>query len=162
MDFSGCPDVRIATPEDEDALISLMRIACEEDAQHPINEDKVRSVVRLNFDKRGGLIGVVGNKHDELKGYVLLCVVPVWYSDDWQLQEFSLFVSPDHRKSNYAKQLMTFAKRASDGLNLDLVIGVLSTERTEAKCRLYARQFKTIGAFFTHKPACSEEPYNGQ
>lgn len=152
-DFSDCPDVRLASPEDETELLRLMRIACEEDAQHPINEDKVRAVIHLHFSKRGGLIGVIGDKNSELKGYVLMCVVPVWYSDDYQLQEFSLFVSPDYRKSTYAKQLMSFAKKASDGLAIDLMIGVLSTERTAAKVRLYQRQFKTAGAFFVYNSA---------
>lgn len=150
-DFSSCPDVRLAVPSDEERLLELMRVACEEDAQHPINIEKVRDVVRLHFERRGGLVGVVGD--DELKGYVLMAVVPVWYSDDYQLQEFSLFVAPDHRKSTYAKQLMAFAKQASEGLKLDLMIGVLSTARTEAKVRLYQRQFQQSGAFFTYRPS---------
>lgn len=152
MDFSLCPDVRIAAPEDEEELLRLMRVACEEDGQHSMNEAKVRDMVRLHFDKRGGLIGVIGDKGGPLKGYLLMVVMEVWYSLEHQVQELSLFVAPEHRKSSYAKQLMAFGKRTADGLNLDLTIGVLSNSRTEAKVRLYERQFPKVGAFFVYKP----------
>jgi GNAT superfamily N-acetyltransferase len=77
---------------------------------------------------------------------------PIWYSDDWQLLELSLFVHPDHRKTTFAKQLMQFMKAASEGLKLDLTIGVFSNSRTEAKIRLYQRQFPQVGAYFCFRP----------
>lgn len=153
MSFDNCPDVRIAVPEDEPELLRLMRLACEEDAQHVISEEKVRAVVRLHFEKRGGMIGVVGDKGGELKGYLLMVVTPVWYSDEHQIQELSLFVAPEHRKSSYAKQFMAFGKCVAEGLHLDLTIGVFSNSRTEAKVRLYGRQFQQAGAFFMYKPS---------
>lgn len=148
MNFDTCPDVQVADPQDEDNLIKLMRLACEEDAQHAMNEEKVRSIIRPRLHQQGGLIGVIGG--EELEAYVLLITQEVWYSTDFQLQELSLFVHPDHRRSNYAKQLMAFAKRVADGLGVDLTIGVLSNHRTEAKVRLYERQFKKAGAFFMY------------
>ena len=151
-DFSDCPDVRIASPEDEADLMRLMRIACEEDGQHSINEDKVHNVIRLHYEKRGGIIGVVGDKGGELKAYIVMVVAEVWYSSEWHIQELSLFVAPKHRKSNFAKQLMAFSKRTSESLKLDLTIGVLSNERTAAKVRLYQRQFPQKGAFFVWHP----------
>jgi len=48
---------------------------------------------------------------------------------------------------------MAFAKHVSESLNLDLTIGVLSNARTEAKVRLYQRQFPQKGAFFVYSPA---------
>jgi GNAT superfamily N-acetyltransferase len=156
MNFADCPDVRIAAEEDEAELLRLMRLACAEDAQHPINEDKVRDVIRLHFDKRGGLIGVIGEKGGELCAYILMVVNEVWYSSEHHVQELSLFVAPDRRKSNYAKQLMAFGKHTAKGLHLDLTIGVLSNSRTEAKVRLYARQFPQCGAFFVYRPNSSE------
>lgn len=151
MNFSDCPDVRIAALEDAPEIMRLMRLACAEDAQHPINEEKVAAVVRLHFDKRGGMIGVIGNKGEEIKAYILMVINEVWYSLEHHVQELSLFVAPEHRKSNYAKQLMAFGKRTAEGLNLDLTIGVLSNSRTEAKVRLYQRQFKQAGAFFVYR-----------
>ena len=153
MKFDDCPDVRIATPRDADEIMRLTRLACGEDDQHSYNENKVREIVNLHFDKRGGMIGVVGERGQELKAYIIMVVTQVWYSDDWHCQELSLFVAPDHRRSTYARQLMAFAKHVSESLNLDLTIGVLSNARTEAKVRLYQRQFPQKGAFFVYSPA---------
>ena len=150
LNFSECPDVRIAVPEDEAELLRLMQLACEEDAQHPIDLEKVRAMVHTHFEKRGGMIGVVGEKVGELRGYILMIVIPIWFSEDCQVQELSLFVAPDHRKTSYAKQLMNFAKKTADGVGLDLTIGVFSNSRTEAKVRLYERTFAKAGAFFMY------------
>jgi GNAT superfamily N-acetyltransferase len=61
-----------------------------------------------------------------------------------------LFVDPDHRRSTYAKQLMVFAKKAAETLNLELSIGINTNVETDAKVRLYRRQFRPEGAFFSH------------
>jgi GNAT superfamily N-acetyltransferase len=156
-DFTNCPDVRLATPEDLNELMRLTQMACEEDAQHSYNPQKVYEKLLLHFNKQGGVVAVIGAKGQELKGYLLMVVDQIWYSDEWQLLELSLFVAPDHRRSTYAKQLMAFSKQASDGLQLDLTIGVLSSSRTEAKMRLYDRQFKRLGAYYGHSPAAAAE-----
>lgn len=153
MKFDNCPDVRIADIADEPELMRLTRLACAEDGQHSYNPDKVNAFLKLHFEKRGGIIGVIGDKGGELKAYLLMMVTEVWYSSDYHVQELSLFVAPAHRRSNYAKQLMVFAKKTSEALNLDLTIGVLSNERTEPKVRLYKRQFPIKGAFFVWHPA---------
>jgi hypothetical protein len=134
-----------------------MRVACSEDAQHPMDEDKVFAMVRRYFDQMGALIAVIGDVGAPT-AYLLMVVDPIWFSQDYQLLELSLFVHPDYRKSDRAKQLMQFSKQASEGLNLDLTIGVLSTERTEAKVRLYQRQFKTAGAYFVYRPSSANTP----
>ena len=153
MTFDACQDVRVALVDDMPEILRLTRIACSEDAQHSYNEDKVVAVLHLHFDRRGGMVGVIGEPGGELKAYLIMCVSEVWYSSDLHVQELSLFVAPEHRRSNFAKQLMAFSKRTSDLLNLDLTIGVLSTERTEAKVRLYERQFPKCGAFFIYRPS---------
>jgi GNAT superfamily N-acetyltransferase len=81
---------------------------------------------------------------------IILAVTQLWYSDNYILDEVSLFVRPENRKSDYAKQLMVFAKKASDTLDLELRISVWSNERTEAKIKLYQRQFKLKGASFNY------------
>ena len=151
VDFNNCPDVRLAAPEDLPQLMRLMRLAAKEDAQHEIDEEKVFSMVMRYYDQMGALIAVIGEL-GEPEAYLLMIIDEIWYSRDHQLLELSLFVHPDFRKSDRAKQLMQFSKQASDGLNLDLTIGVLSNERTEAKVRLYRRQFKTAGAYFLYRP----------
>jgi GNAT superfamily N-acetyltransferase len=155
-DFSECPDVRLAVPDDVPGIMGLMRLACEEINQHPMDDEKVFAMVCRYYNKEGALIAVIGEPGFPV-AYLLMIVDSLWYSKDYQLLELSLFVHPDKRKSNYAKQLMKFSKQASDGLDLDLTIGVWASERTEAKVRLYQRQFKTSGTYFTYRPGESRE-----
>jgi GNAT superfamily N-acetyltransferase len=152
ISFDDCPDIRLAEIEDIPSLMALTKLASDEDAQHPYDAEKVWHVVRRHYDKTGGLVAVAGPKSEPVRGYLIMIVDEIWYSPDYQLLELSLFVAPDHRKSTLAKQLMAFSKAASEGLKLDLTIGVLSTERTEAKVKLYKRQFKTAGAYFVYRP----------
>jgi GNAT superfamily N-acetyltransferase len=152
ISFDDCPDIRLAEIEDIPSLMALTKLAADEDAQHPYDAEKVWNVVRRHYDKTGGLVAVAGAKGEPVRGYLIMIVDEIWYSPDYQLLELSLFVAPDHRKSTLAKQLMAFSKAASEGLKLDLTIGVLSTERTEAKVKLYKRQFKTAGAYFVYRP----------
>jgi GNAT superfamily N-acetyltransferase len=152
ISFDDCPDIRLAEIEDIPSLMALTQLASDEDAQHPYDAEKVWNVVRRHYDKTGGLVAVAGPKNEPVRGYLIMIVDEIWYSPDYQLLELSLFVAPDHRKSTLAKQLMAFSKAASEGLKLDLTIGVLSTERTEAKVKLYKRQFKTAGAYFVYRP----------
>lgn len=152
MKFDDCPDVRIAQADDEPELIRLAELASEEDGQGSFDLDKVRHVFGLHFYKNGGIIGVIGNPGERLKAYVLMAITQPWYSIDGQVQELSLFVDLDHRKSDFAKQLMIFSKKTSEALNLNLSIGVIANEKTEAKFRLYKRQFPQMGAFFRYNP----------
>ena len=152
MKFEGCPDVRVATPADANAIFDLMTLAHEENAEHDLSEAKVKFRIDLAVNRRGCLMGVIGDCGGPLKGYVYLILDEIWYSNAAQILELSNFVHPDHRRSTYAKQLIDFAKKCSDGLGIDLTIGVFSNSRTEAKIRLYQRQVKPVGAFFCHKP----------
>lgn len=150
MSFENCPDVRLATMEDIPELFRLVKMGCEEDGKTPIDEIKVIDGLKKHFDKQGVLIGVIGDRGGELKASICLAVTEYWFSSNKHLQEMGLYVSPEHRRSNFAKQLMSFAKQSADALGLELMIGVMSNERTEAKVRLYERQFRKIGAFFAY------------
>jgi hypothetical protein len=77
----------------------------------------------------------------------------MWYSDHEVLEEKAIFIHPDFRsaKGGRARKLCEFSKHVSDSLGVPLIIGVLSNHRTEAKIRLYERQFgKPSGAFFLY------------
>jgi GNAT superfamily N-acetyltransferase len=151
VSFDGCPDVRLAVPEDLPGLLGLMRVACKEDAQHEMDEEKVLAMVMRHYNKQGAMLAVIG-EIGQPEAYLLMVLDEFWFSRDYQLLELSLFVHPDYRKSTRAKQLMIFSKQASKGLSLDLTIGVFSNERTEAKIRLYKRQFRQVGAYFCYHP----------
>jgi GNAT superfamily N-acetyltransferase len=157
-DFSGCPDVRLAVPQDLVGLLELMRVACREDAQHEMDEERVINMLRRYYDKQGAIIAVIGEVGFP-EAYILMIMDEIWYAKPGthQLLELSLFVHPDYRKSDRAKQLMQFSKQASEGLAVDLTIGVFSNTRTEAKIRLYQRQYKQVGAYFMYHPSSAEQ-----
>ena len=89
----------------------------------------------------------------KIEGGILLRVTTMWYSDDHALEEKGIFIHPDYRsaKGGRARRMCEFAKRTAEQLGLPLLIGVLSNNRTEAKIRMYERQFgKPAGAFFLY------------
>lgn len=150
MKFDDCGDVRLADQEDISEIISILTDHIKENGNHPINDAKVINLISLYYNKSGGIIGVIGDRGERLKGIVVLVVSQIWYSDDYLLDEMSLYVRPEYRKSDYAKQLMKFAKKSSDTLDLELRMSVWSDARTEAKIKLYKRQFTLRGAYFSH------------
>lgn len=153
-DFSNCPDVRLAVLEDLPGLMDLMRKGFPEETPHEMDDERVLNMLRRYYDKQGAVLAVIGEV-GKPEAYLLMVLDEIWYAKPgtMQLLELNLYVHPDHRKSDRAKQLMQFSKQASEGLELNLTIGVYSNARTEAKVRLYQRQFKSAGAFFVYKPA---------
>jgi N-acetylglutamate synthase-like GNAT family acetyltransferase len=144
--------VRTAEPDDEDGIINLAKVVNIENGLFEMNEEKVRNIIRPFLYLHKGIIGVIGSKNN-LEGGIILKVSQNWYSDAYFLEEMCVFVHPDYRvaKGGRARKLVEFAKKASEKLNMPLLIGVLSNSRTDAKTRLYERQFGTpAGAFFLY------------
>jgi GNAT superfamily N-acetyltransferase len=144
--------VRTAVPEDEEGIMELARLVNGENGVFKMNEDKVRDVIRPSLYLHGGIMGVIGPK-DRIEGLVLLRVSSYWYSDATFLEEMCVYVHPEYRaaKGGRARKLVEFAKKASEKLGMPLMIGILSNSRTDAKTRLYERQFgNPAGAFFLY------------
>ena len=145
--------VRIGTPDDVDGVMELALSACDENGFVSPNPKKLVQEIwpALNLDR--GLLGIIGNTGEKLQGAVLLRVGSMWYSDDEVLEEKAIFIDPKYRsaKGGRARRLCEFSKHVADNLGMPLIIGVLSNHRTEAKVRLYERQFgKPSGAFFLY------------
>lgn len=142
------PRVRLAKPEDEDEIFAICKLLHAENGLFPMDEEKVRARIRECTGQKGGIIGVIG-RPGEVEAIICLVINQFWYSSEWSLDEQFAYVLPNHRRSSNAKELIIFAKACAEQLNLPLVIGVLSNERTEAKVRLYERQLGApAGAFF--------------
>lgn len=144
--------VRTAEPRDEEGVMELARLVNKENGVFKMNEDKVRGLIHPSLYLQGGIIGVIG-PYSRIEGMVLLRVSEYWYSDAPFLEEMCVYVHPDFRaaKGGRARKLVEFAKTASEALELPLMIGILSNSRTDAKTRLYERQFGTpAGAFFLY------------
>jgi hypothetical protein len=99
----------------------------------------------------GGMIGMLGKPGEPLAGAILIRRSKLWYSGTGYLDEKALFVDQAHRaaRGGAAARLCEFGKLAAERMSLPLSIGVLANERTEAKVRLYRRQFgEPVGAYF--------------
>lgn len=145
--------VRTGTPEDVHEVMRLALAGSSENGFLRPNPEKMLSEVWSSLSIHHGVMGVIGEPNGKLEGAVLLRLGVMWYSDEPVLEEKAIFVDPDFRRTSpsRAKALTDFSKKAADGLELPLIIGVLSNLRTEAKVRLYERQFgKAAGAFFLY------------
>lgn len=153
--------VRTATPEDEAGIMGLARLVNSENGVFKMDEEKVLNVVRPSLYLSGGIIGVIGPR-DYLQGVVVLRISQYWYSNVSFLEEMCVFVHPDYRaaKGGRARKLVEFAKSASEKLGMPLMIGILSNSRTDAKTRLYERQFgPPAGAFFLYGAQTGQMPH---
>ncbi|MBB3411199.1 GNAT superfamily N-acetyltransferase [Rhizobium sp. BK316] len=139
--------VRYAVPQDEDKIISMISLLHDENGLFPLSEKRVREYMQRYFRKEGALIGVIGDIGDPVAS-IYLGIEQPYYSDAWYLNEAWNFVHPDHRRSDYAKKLLGWAKDISEQMKLPLMVGIVSNHRTEAKVRLYEKQLEKAGAFF--------------
>lgn len=145
--------IRVGGPDDVHDIMDLALSACEENGFVEPSPEKLLQDIwpALNHDR--GLVGIIGEKGKKPEGAVLLRIGPLWYSDRDVIEEKAIFINPEYRsaKGGRARRLVEFSKQVSDELELPLVIGVLSNHRTEAKVRLYERQFgKPSGAFWLY------------
>lgn len=145
--------VRIGDPSDVDNMMELAMQACEENGFVNPNPVKLLQEIYPALVQDRGLVGIIGKPGEKIEGAVLLRVSKMWYSDADILEEKAVFIHPEYRsaKGGRARRLVEFSKEVSDYLKIPLIIGVLSNHRTEAKVRLYERQFgKASGAFFLY------------
>ncbi len=146
--------VRPATQNDEDALIHLCRELHAENAAFSWCEEKVRQGIQEAIRPHPNIpriIGVIGPPKAPLEGAIYLQATQEWFTNDWALMEIFNFVPKPYRASTNACDLINYAKGCANAMRMKLIIGILSTHRTEAKVRLYSRHLGAPkGAFFMH------------
>jgi GNAT superfamily N-acetyltransferase len=156
--------VRVAGPKDYDEVWRLLMASYAENALFTLAEDKVRWFLnRIIYpetippDDTGtrGVIGVIGPVGD-LEGLVFITIGTYWYTYDKNLEEYMVYVDSRHRRSEHAKALVKWMASQVEATGLPLVTGILSTHRTEAKCRLYQRMMPKMGEFFVVFPKSSQ------
>lgn len=155
----GEPIVRVGSIDDLDALMELSLLAVEDNGFLGADPQKLLHALYPALCQDHGIVGVVQETDGTISGGILLHISQHWYSDAPFLEEKSIFIHPDFRaaKGGRAKRLAEFAKKASDTLGLPLLIGVLSSERTEGKIRMYRRIFgEPVGAFFLYNGGTGE------
>lgn len=145
--------VRVGQPSDVDDIMELALNACDENGFVEPNPTKLLQEIWPALNLHHGLVGIIGDIGKKPEAAVLLRIGSMWYSDNQVLEEKAIFVHPDYRHGKFgrARRLVEFSKQVSDEIGIPLIIGVLSNHRTEAKVRLYERQFgKATGAFFLY------------
>ncbi|MDE2096856.1 MAG: hypothetical protein KGL39_06375 [Patescibacteria group bacterium] len=158
--------VRQGAPADEPEIWRLFKLHHAENALFPISERKVQFYLdrvlhpeRIAEDDSGprGIVGVIGEP-TSLEGAVMLVLGSPWYTDQIGLDDCMSFVDPDHRQSDHSKALLDYAKSVVDRVRAQgheyfrMTVGIVSTKRTAAKIRLYARRLEPIGAYFMYPP----------
>jgi hypothetical protein len=146
-------NVRIGTPEDIHGIMEIALDMWEELGVVPPSTDKILGEVWEALNQENGLIGIIGDSGGRIEGGVLLRIGSLWYSDDKVLEERGIFIHRDFRavRGGRARRLCEFSKETADTLGIPLLIGILSDHRTQAKAKLYERQFgKPSGAFFLY------------
>jgi GNAT superfamily N-acetyltransferase len=154
--MSASSTVRIAKPDDYQEVWRLLLTVHRENGIFSLSPNKVDWLIKriLNPDQIPlgdtgvrGAIGVIGSV-GSLEGLVLVTLGTYWYSEDLHLEEFTVTVDPEHRKTGHAQALIQWMKDQVEVTKLPLITGIISNIRTEAKCRLYRRMLPKIGEFF--------------
>jgi hypothetical protein len=142
------PRVRVAGVDDYDEIMAMCCEAHTENGLHDFAADKIAFAIAAALNGDGAFIGVVGPV-GALEGMIYLGVRMLWYTSKPHLEEQVSYVRPAFRKTRNAVALIDYAKNCALQLNLPLLIGVLSTKRTEGKIGLYKRKLgKPSGAYF--------------
>lgn len=156
--------VRLAHSSDEPELLRLFKMMHEEGGMRPLDIDCVRETFAKAFDRKGGIMAVIGAPN-HIRAFQFLLITRWYYTREHHLEELWNWVHPEHRNSDYSKLLVDHAKKCSDelsaemGVKVPLLMGVLTNRRMEAKVRLYRRFFGVpVGAFFVHNPTWVTKP----
>lgn len=149
--------VRTATWADEPEIMRLLQSMHAEGGMPPLDEDCARATFAQAFNRKGGIIGVIGAPND-IRGMIYLMITRFWYRGEYHLEEIFNYVRPDCRKEGLASVLIGFAKDRSDQLKVPLCIGVLTNHRMAEKVRLYRRYLgPPSGAFFIYNATWANE-----
>ena len=152
--------VRVATPDDYQEIWRLFLQGHNENGIFSLSARKVewfmsraifpQAIQPGDTGTRGG-IGVIGPSK-ALEALVFVTIGEYWYSDDKHIEEFLVYVDPEYRRSDHADALLNWMKEQVEKTGLPLMTGIVSNNRTEAKCRLYRRVFPKAGEFFFYQP----------
>jgi len=133
--------IRLGTTADMDEIMQLAMMAATENGLLKFETELLVRTIWPKLNLQTGLIGCIGPRGGKIEGIVVLQIGKLFYSDETCLEELVLFVHPDYRnaRGGRAHKLIEFSKSSAEKLGLPLLIGVLSSIQTDAKCKLYER-----------------------
>lgn len=143
---------RIIQRNEEANVMQLCRQLHDENGMFKMDDEKVRQMLNRAFDKQGGILAGIG-PIGKLEGLLYILLSSFWYTNDHHFEELFLYVTPEHRKSRNAVELLKFAKWCTDQTDYPLFIGILSDASTERKELFYERQLPedVKGKFFMYR-----------
>jgi hypothetical protein len=140
--------VRIGTRKDEAQLMDLCHALHADNGIFSMDDELVGKMLDRAFDRKGGIIGII-DADNEIAAAIYMVFSHFWYSNDIHLEELFNFVRPQYRKSNFARELLEFAKHCQRTLGIPLFTGIVTNKRVEAKVTMYRRKLgPPAGAFF--------------
>lgn len=143
--------VRLACPDDHDALMDLLRMKHDEDGLGRFDDRKASEAVERGVTRFRSMIGVIRGK-TRVEASIGLYVETPWDSSDDHLADRWLFVHPQHRRSEHAKKMLHFAKWASEQLALPLLMTAFYNDQTAAKASLFDRSLPMAGSVYAFVP----------
>lgn len=151
IDTAPARKPRIGKPEDLDRMMALTMTASDENSFVKPSPRRILEDVYPALHRDKGIVWLIGPEEGPLEAAALLRITFPWYSEDEVLEERGVYVHPHYRsaKGGRARMLLEACKWTAEQLDLPLLLGVLSNQRTEGKQRLYERQLgKPAGFFF--------------
>lgn len=145
--------IRLGTPDDMTEVMKLAIAAAEENGFLDASASLLAQTVWPALNQDHALCGIIGTS-SLIEAFVLLQIGTMYYSTSRCVEEKVIFVHPDYRsaKGGRARKLCEFSKKVADTLDLPLLIGVCSSERTAGKVRMYERIFgPPAGAYFLYR-----------
>ncbi len=162
-----CPSVvRVAKPADHTEIWRLFLQGHRENGKFTLAPEKVDWFVQRALHPETipqwdtgprSVIGVIGDV-GKVEALVFVTIGTYWYTYDRHIEEFIVYVDPECRSSGHARACIEWMKVQSDRSGLPLLTGIISSERTEAKVRLYRRMLDPVGAFFLYGGKGSTSP----
>ena len=146
------PRVRPSVMGDFNDLLVLGREALSENRIQGItpDEDLMYQIAVEAIEGNSAVVGCIGPVGN-VEGAIHLAIRQFCYTKNVHLEELWAYVRPQYRKSRNGQALVEFAKDLAKELKLPLLIGILSTERTESKVRMYRRKLGVpSGAYFLY------------
>ena len=148
--FAGAP-FRTAGIEDLPDVVEVCREAHKESGSFGAADELAIPVIKDELAGTG-VVGLIGGR-GHVEASISIHTARMWYSDAHLLEERWLFVREPYRKSNNAKNLITFAKKQAQRLKVPLRIGVISKKDTEQKVNLYCRLLGAPSAvYYLYRP----------
>jgi GNAT superfamily N-acetyltransferase len=142
------PHVRLVCVDDIPELLELSTLIHEENGFMPYSPQRVEALIARAVAQDRLIMGVIGPVGG-IEGITCVTIGQFYYTDDLHLEEVFTYVRPEYRKSDNMKALIEFDKEAANRIGVPFLTGVISTNRTAAKIRLYERRLgKQSGAYF--------------